>query len=289
MEKGKCLVVGGSGFIGGHVAEQLVEEDYEVTVLDNFSTGRIENIPKGASIVRHDICKGLPRADYDYIFHLAAKARVQPSIQDPVRWNETNVTGTLNVLELARSVGAKVIYSSTSSVYGDTDKMPTSENCPTNPQSPYALQKLVGEMYLKLYSRLYDLDYTILRYFNVYGERQIPGGAYSAVMGIFKDQKDKSEPMTIRGDGENRRDFTYVKDVARANVMAMDWEQEVYNIGNGDNRSVNQIADYVGGERIYVDPVVEPRATLADNLKARSMGWEPTMDVERWINDNYVN
>lgn len=283
----EILVTGGGGFIGGHVTDRLVDQGHDVTVIDNFTTGRYSNVPDGVEIHKADIKDGVfKKKDYDYIFHLAAKARVQPSIKDPVSWNETNVTGTLQVLELARRCGAKVIYSSTSSVYGDPRVLPVPEVYEGEPKSPYALQKKVGELYLKLYGDLFDLDYTILRYFNVYGERQIPGGAYSAVMGIFLDQKSRGEPMTIRGDGENRRDFTYVGDVADANILAMDWPREAFNIGNGFNFSVNEVADMIGGKREYVDAVIEPRTTLADNSKAYDYGWRPKGNLKKWLSES---
>lgn len=282
----EVLVTGGAGFIGSHVVDRLLDEGHQVTVVDNLSTGKTENVQPGTRLATLDISDRIPRGNYEYIFHLAAKARVQPSIADPIAWNEANVTGTLNVLEMAREVGAKVIFSSSSSVYGDTEKLPINEEDPKNPKSPYALQKWIGEQYLELYNKLFGLEYVALRYFNVYGERQVLGGAYSAVMGIFLDQKSKGEPMTIRGDGENRRDFTYVGDVADANLLARDWPTGAYNIGAGNNYSVNEVADLVGGERVNVDPVVEPHATLADNSKARAQGWNPQGDLERWINAN---
>lgn len=282
----ECLVVGGCGFVGSNLTDALVEQGHTVTVADNLSTGRRENIQSEVRLSTFDINDSLPVGNYDYIFHLAAKARVQPSIKNPVEWNETNVTGTLKVLELARKVGAKVIYSSSSSVYGDSEQLPIPETASLNPKSPYALQKLIGEQYLKLYGEIYDLDYTILRYFNVYGERMIPGGAYSAVIGLFQESKKNGETLKIRNDGEQRRDFTYVQDVVDANIRAMDWPREPFNIGNGDNRSVNEIAEAIGGEREYVGEVIEPRETLADNSKARSMGWKPTKDVIEWIHEN---
>lgn len=285
----EVLITGSCGFVASHVGDALVGQGHKVIGIDNLSTGKLENLNNQIAFKRGDITKqeDIPRRNYDYIFHLAAKARVQNSIKEPVVWNDTNVNGTLNILELARDVGAKVIYSSSSSVYGDAERLPTSEEHPKNPKSPYALQKLIGELYLKLYSDIYDLDYTILRYFNVYGERMIPGGPYSAVIEHFQKAKAEGRPLSITNDGEQRRDFTYVKDVAKANLMAMAWPREAYNIGNGDNKSVNDIADAVGGERVHTDPVVEPRETLADNSKARALGWEPTMNVIDWI--KYVN
>jgi len=194
---------------------------------------------------------------------------------------------------LKASVDYKVkrfVFSSSSSVYGNVEQLPTPEGHSLNPMSPYALHKLVGEQYCKLFSELYGLETACLRYFNVYGERQLLEGAYCLVMGIFTQQLLNGEPMTINGDGENRRDFTYVGDVVDANVRCMNYPLElngdVFNIGNGDNRSVNQIADLLSfdGERLYREPVIEPKETLADNSKARKvLGWKPTNKIEDWI------
>ena len=178
---------------------------------------------------------------------------------------------------------------------GSNSNSGTSENSPLNPISPYALQKLIGEQYCKLFSDIYGLETVCLRYFNVYGKRQLLEGAYTLVMGKFAQQLLNNEPMTIRGDGEQRRDFTYVGDVVEANILASTNTEmytdnvkcRAFNIGNGDNRSVNQIADMLGGERVNVDPVIEPKETLADNSKAREMlGWETTMKIEEWV-DGY--
>ena len=199
----------------------------------------------------------------------------------------------VNVLEACRKHKVKrLVFSSSSSVYGDAEQVPTNELCPLDPISPYALHKLVGEQYCKLYSKLYGLETVSLRYFNVYGERQPTEGAYCLVMGIFAGQKLNGKPMTINGDGEQRRDFTYVGDVVESNVLAATNTEiyddnikcRVFNIGNGDNRSVNQIADLLGGDRIHRDPVIEPRETLSDSNKAKEMlGWKPTTTLEEWI------
>ena len=186
------------------------------------------------------------------------------------------------------------MFSSSSSVYGDVEEkdLPTSEDAGLNPISPYALHKLIGEQYCKLFSKLYGMETVSLRYFNVYGERQPTEGAYCLVMGVFAGQILNGKPMTIRGDGEQRRDFTYVGDVVEANIKAgfnaklpiFPCEGDVFNIGNGDNRSVNEIADMIGGDKINVEPVIEPRQTLADNIKAKNIiDWKPTGNLEGWI------
>lgn len=258
--------------MGSHVTDTLIQAGHEVTIIDNLSTGKKENINPKANFLLRDIRKPII-GEYDYVFHLAALARIQPSIKDPVLFNDTNVNGTLNVLEYCRSAGAKLIFSSSSSVYrGD---IPSNEESPLAPKNPYALQKLICEQYIRLYAELYGLQYAILRYFNVYGPRQILEGAYAPVMGIFLRQQAAGEPLTITNDGEQRRDFTYVEDVARANLMAIDW-YGTFNIGTGENYSVNEVAELIGGKKKYIGDVPgEVRETLADNTKAIKKGWKP--------------
>ena len=292
----QALVVGGAGFIGSNLVDRLTSDGYNVQVWDNLSTGKRDNVNPRAHFINCDItgsysARKVLMSEFkpDIVFHLAAKARVQPSIENPIEFNNVNVNGLLNVLNLCVECGVKrFIYSSSSSVYGDVKELPTTEIVPLNPKSPYALQKLIGEQYCELYSQLYDLETACLRYFNVYGERQLLEGAYCLVMGIFAQQRLNGEPMTIRGDGEQRRDFTYVGDVVDANMKVgfskIKWSGDVFNIGNGDNRSVNELADMIGGDRINVDPVVEPKETLADNSKAGFiLNWKPTTKIEDWI------
>ena len=295
----RVIVTGGAGFIGSNLVDRLIDDGHEVSVIDNLSTGKDKNMNPKAKFYRKDITQMRRDSDFtmfegvDVVFHTAAMARVQPSIEDPISFNRVNVDGTLNLLKACVDYGVKrFVFSSSSSVYGNVDTFPTSENSPLNPISPYALQKLIGEQYCKLFSDIYGLETVCLRYFNVYGKRQLLEGAYTLVMGKFAQQLLNNEPMTIRGDGEQRRDFTYVGDVVEANVLAStntemytdDVRCRAFNIGNGDNRSVNQIADMLGGERVNVDPVIEPKETLADNSKAREMlGWKTTMEIEEWV------
>ena len=271
----KCLVVGGAGFIGSNLVDRLTNEGHKVQVWDNLSTGKRNNVNPGAHFVKCDITRSyearkvlMSEFKPDVVFHLAAMARVQPSIENPIEYHNANVNGMLNILNLCVECGVKrFIFSSSSSVYGDVEQLPTTEEAPLNPMSPYALHKLIGEEYCKLYSKIYGLETVSLRYFNVYGERQPIEGAYCLVMGVFAQQKLNGKPMTIRGDGEQRRDFTYVGDVVEANMKVgftkIKLEGDVFNIGNGDNRSVNEIADMIGGDRINVDPVIEPKETLS--------------------------
>ena len=292
----KYVVVGGAGFIGSNIVDKLVEQNHEVVIIDNLSTGKMENVNPKASVEYIDIsnvneCPNMVEimSGADALFLLAAKARVQPSIENPVEYETNNTIGTLNVLKCASDAGVRrVVYSASSSAYGDTEKLPSVESDPINPLSPYGAQKYYGEVMCKMFSEVYGLETVSLRYFNIYGERQNVGGAYAMVIGIFVDQLLNGKPMTIRGDGEQRRDFTYVGDVVNANILASQSENvgngEVINIGNGDNRSINDIADMIGGERIHREPVIEPKETLADNSLAEELlGWKPTQNIEDWV------
>jgi len=296
----RCVVTGGAGFIGSNLVDKLVNDGHEVIIFDNYSTGKKENINKKAKFFLVDISHQPSFEDktmkdimagVDVVFHLAALARVQPSIENPIEYHTTNVNGTLNLLKVCVDCDVKrFVFSSSSSVYGDVEEkdLPTSEDANLNPMSPYALHKLIGEQYCKLFSELYGLETACLRYFNVYGERQPIEGAYTLVMGAFAKQLLDGKPMTIRGDGEQRRDFTYVGDVVDANIRCMDYPLElngdVFNIGNSDNKSVNQIATMMGGARTYIEPVIEPRVTLANNSKAKQvLGWKPAGDLKKWI------
>ncbi len=292
----KYVVVGGAGFIGSHIVDKLVEQNHEVIIIDNLSTGKMENVNPKASVEYIDIsnvneCPNMVEimSGADALFLLAAKARVQPSIENPVEYEINNTIGTLNVLKCASDAGVRrVVYSASSSAYGNTEKLPSKESDPVNPLSPYGAQKYYGEVMCKMFSEVYGLETVSLRYFNIYGERQNVGGAYAMVIGIFADQKLRGEVMTINGDGEQRRDFTYVGDVVNANILASKSKKvgngEVINIGNGDNRSINDIADMIGGERIHREPVIEPKETLADNsLAEKLLGWKPTQNIEDWV------
>ena len=288
----KCLVTGGAGFIGSNLVDRLIDDGHEVVVIDDLSTGDINNLNPKASFYERDLTlknEWLMFRGVDVVFHMACLARVQLSIEEPLLYHNKNVNGLVNLLEACRKHNVKrIVFSSSSSVYGDGEQIPTTEECKLDPMSPYALHKLIGEQYCKLYSDLYGIESVSLRYFNVYGERQPTEGAYCLVMGIFAGQRLDDKPMTIRGDGENRRDFTYVGDVVEANVKCMDYPLElngdVFNIGNGDNRSVNQIADLIGGDRVTVESVIEPKETLANYDKANKvLGWKPTGDLEEWI------
>jgi UDP-glucose 4-epimerase len=290
----KILVTGGAGFIGSHLVDALIEKGFDVVVIDNLSTGKRENLNPKAKFYELDIRdleKIKPVFDgVEYVFHLAARPRVPYSIEFPVESHSNNVLGTLNVLIAAKDAGVKkLIYSSSSSVYGEQEKLPLHEEMVPNPQSPYALQKLTGEKYCQLFHKLYGLPTVSLRYFNVYGPRISFEGSYVLVLGVFLQQKIKGEPLTIEGDGEQSRDFTYVEDVIRANILAMESDRagkgEVINIGAGNNHTINKIAKLIGGEIIYKPARKgDMRHTLAHNQKAKELlGWEPTVKIEEGI------
>ena len=291
----RVLVTGGAGFIGSNLVDNLINDGHDVIIIDNLSTGKKDNINPKAEFHNIDISDMDVRGKcsmfdgVDVVFHTAASARVQPSIDNPIEFNKVNVNGTLNILKACVDYGVnRFVYSSSSSVYGNVEQLPTSENHKLNPMSPYALQKLIGEQYCKLFSELYDLETVCLRYVQCSINIHFIEGAYTLVMGKFAQQMMNGESMTIRGDGNQRRDFTYVGDVVDANIRAGFYEHpmwgEVFNIGNGDNRSVNQIATMMGGKRVHVDPVIEPKETLADNQKAREMlGWKTTTKIEDWV------
>tara|TARA_R110000803_G_scaffold70240_3_gene133035 strand:+ start:8303 stop:9202 length:900 start_codon:yes stop_codon:yes gene_type:complete len=289
----KALVTGGAGFVGSNLADRLIELGHEVVIIDNLSTGKLENINIKAEFIGK--CLTSLEEDFligkgiDVVFHLAALARVQPSIEDPINFNEHNVTATVKLLYACHRAKIKrVVYSASSSAYGDATEFPTPETHPINPLSPYGLQKLIGEQYCKMFSEVYGLDTCSLRYFNVYGERMNLTGAYCLVMGIFAKQMLDGKPLTITNNGEQRRDFTYVQDVVDANILAANHKEklqgESFNIGNNNNYSVNEVADMLGGTKTYGEQRLEPFETLADNTKAKKiLGWDPKGDLPRWI------
>ncbi|MEK9166512.1 MAG: SDR family oxidoreductase [Patescibacteria group bacterium] len=291
--KEKVIVTGGAGFIGSHIADRLLEKGYAVHVIDNLVTGTRENVRPEAAFHQADIL------DFDsvknifegakYVFHSAALARVQPSIQDPRASNQANVTGTLNVLLASRDAGVtRVVYSASSSAYGNPERMPMQEHMEARPMSPYALQKYVGELYARLFSFLYGIETVSLRYFNVYGPRMSTDGHYALAIAKFLEQRKRGEPLTIVPDGTQSRDFTHVLDVVEANILAAGsgkvGQGEVVNVGAGRDRSILELADLIGGERVFIEPRIEPRRTLADISRARELlGWEPKVAFEDGI------
>ena len=294
----KVVVTGGAGFIGSHLAKELVRLGYKVFIIDDLSTGKLENIEDLLKENSVDFVQGsitdLPLLqnlfkDAKYVFHQAALARVPRSIEDPLTTNEVNIKGTLNVLLAARDNGVrKVIYASSSSVYGDTPTLPQKEDMPPNPLSPYALTKLAGEYYCNIFRQIYGLSTVSLRYFNVYGPRQDPHSQYATVIPAFIGRISQNLPPVIYGDGEQSRDFTYIEDVVRANILAAENDAEgVYNIGNGKNTTINRLADIIlklmkkDLKPIHDKPRPgDPRHTLADISKAKNFGYLPKWTLE---------
>ena len=291
----KCLVTGGAGFIGSHLVDELISRGHEVTVIDNLSLGRRENLNAAAQFHPVDI-RDLAALKplflgVDWVFHTAALPRVQFSIDHPRQANEANVTGTLNVLLAAKEAAVKkVIYSASSSAYGNQSQMPLREDLTAQPISPYGLQKYIGELYCQVFSQVYGLPTVSLRYFNVYGPGMSAEGAYATVIAIFLRQRQAGQPLTITGDGQQRRDFTAVFDVVQANLLAAQSQPvgqgEVINIGRGRNHSVNEVAAMIGGPTTYIPARLEPRETLADiSLAKKLLGWEPKWDLSDWLAD----
>lgn len=291
----KYLVVGGAGFIGSNLVDELVAQKHDVTILDNLSTGSKKNVNKKARFIKVDITdfkKIRPHFEnIDGVFHLAALPRVPFSIEKPIETNEVNVNGTLNVLVAARDAKVKrLVYSASSSAYGDTKVMPVHEELKPSPMSPYGLQKYIGEEYARIFALLYGMGTVSLRYFNVYGPRMADSGAYLSVIKTFLKQRAAGKPLTICGDGEQTRAFTHVRDVVSANILAMNSRKvgqgEVINVGAPKSYSVNQIADLIGGRQTHVSPRIEPRHSMANIDKAKKLlGWAPKIALEKGVAD----
>ena len=292
----KALVTGGSGFIGSHLVDKLIDQGYEVLVIDNESADseRFYRNEK-AQYAKQDISNyqltNTFYAGVDYVFHLAAESKIGPAIENPIAAAQKNVVGTCTVLQCAREWGVKkVIYSSTSSGYGNNPH-PNVESQPDDCLNPYSVTKVAGEKLCKMYTDLYDLKTITFRYFNVYGDRAPQRGQYAPVIGIFNRQRTAGEPLTIVGDGEQRRDFIHVSDVVRANILAatMDVDDKsygrVYNVGTGKNYSVNQIADWISDNQTNIPPRKgEVRESLAYIQRIKNtFGWKPRVDLEEWV------
>jgi UDP-glucose 4-epimerase len=289
-EKQTVLVTGGAGFIGSSLVDALIDHGLKVRVLDNFATGHKAQVNPSAELTIGDIrdIESIRAAfdGVDCVFHAAALPRVPLSIERPVETHMVNVVGTLNVLVAARDARVRrVVYSGSSSVYGNQPALPLREDMAPSPLNPYALQKLTGEQYTRLFHQLFGLQTITLRYFNVYGPRMAAEGAYVTVISVFKRARAADQPLTIHGDGEQTRDFTHVHDVVRANLCAMNApvaDGRAINIGRGRNISVNRIADLIGGPKVYLPPRPgDARHTLADWSQARDiLGWRPEVDID---------
>lgn len=295
----KYVVTGGAGFIGSNLVDELIKNGHDVHIMDNFSSGKKENCNSKATVHCLDISKSknLKKISKvlngcDAVFHCAASARVQPSIADPINYEKNNTIGLINILKTAVDLNVRrFIYSASSSAYGSTDQLPSHENDLTNPISPYASQKYYGEITCRMFSEVYNIETVSLRYFNVFGERQNLGGAYATVIGIFLDQLSKNIPLTVNGDGKQRRDFTYVGDVVNANILACNspnvGKGEVINIGSGKNISIYTVAKMLSNSIEFKKALKEPFANLASIEKAKKLlDWEPQTSLESWIERN---
>ena len=287
----KYIVTGGAGFIGSHVQDLLIEQGHDVHVVDMLvydEKRQRSHLHPEATFHKVDIRDFEALLDMfdgaDGVFHLAALPRMQYSIEEPILTNGVNISGTLNVLIAARDAGVpRVVYSASSSAYGDSSVLPLTEDLPIAPTVPYAIQKEVGERYCVMASRFYGLETVCLRYFNVYGPRQTTDadGPYATVIGIFLGQREKGQPMTIVPGGDQRRDFTHVTDIARANYLAMlsakVGQGEIINIGTGKSWSILEVAGLIGGPIVQADPREgEAQETLANIEKAQCLlDWSP--------------
>jgi UDP-glucose 4-epimerase len=293
----KSLVTGGAGFIGSHIVDALVDMGHEVVVIDNQSATAHDQFYFNNKAEYHCISITNPYIsglfqDVDYLFHLAAESRIQPTLENPELAIETNILGTCKILKYALDYGVKrVMYSSTSSAYGLANPIPLKEDMKKDCLNPYSITKTAGEEFCKIYNNLYGLETVTFRYFNVYGERQPTKGQYAPVVGLFQKQSEADEPMTIVGDGEQTRDYTHVSDVVEANILAMTAPEEacgeIFNIGTGTNHSVNSIARMIGGNSKFIAARIgEARHTLADIGKAkRILNWKPKVKLEDWLNE----
>lgn len=296
----RSIVTGGAGFIGSNLVDELIKLGHEVIVIDDESSNAHEQFYHNESaeywdydIADYNRIEPLFK-DVDYVFHLAAEARIQPAIENPTLAVRTNVLGTCNVLQAARTHGVKrVIYSSTSSAYGVTNDPPLVETMNTDCLNPYSVSKVSGEDLCKMYYDLFGLETITFRYFNVYGERQPTKGQYAPVIGLFQKQVLNGEPMSVVGDGLQTRDYTHVSDVVSANILAAFTENEsaigeIFNIGTGTNYSVMDLVYMIGGENPSFQYIPqrpgEARHTLADCTKANQMlDWKSVVSLENWI------
>lgn len=289
-----CIVTGGAGFIGSHLAERLIADGHRVTVVDNFATGKANDLAhldghERFRLVEADVsdhAKITPLfAGVDWVFHLAAMADIVPSIENPMIYHRANVDGTIAVLEASRTAGVeRFIYVASSSCYGIPDQYPTPETAPARPMYPYALTKYVGEEYAMHWHQTYGLPVVSLRFFNVFGPRHRTTGTYGAVFGVFLAQKLAGEPFTVVGDGTQTRDFTFVSDIVDAIVLSAESSVtgEIMNVGSDNTYSVNRLTELLGGEVVYIPKRPgEPDCTYADISKIKSLlGWSPKVRFE---------
>lgn len=274
-----ALVTGGAGFIGSHLADKLLFEGHSVTVWDNLFTGKRENVSSGCNFEERDLRENIETDDeFDIIYHLGALARIQPSFENPNLTHDVNVTGTIKVLELARSLNIPLIYAGSSSVYHDVHA------------NPYSFTKWLGEQYCELYSKVYGLNVGIARFFNVYGPRHLEEGPYATVIAIFEKQKRDGNPLTVTGTGEKRRDFTHVYDIVNGLYLmgkqGSELKGEIFNFGTGTNYSINEVAAMFNPVEIAYIPnrPGEAETTLADtSFSKERLNWEPSWKLENYV------
>ncbi len=294
--KRRALVTGGAGFIGSHLVDRLLASEWEITVLDNFSTGNAENLshisPTQLKLIEGSVVDESAVEDSvqdcEFVFHLAALADIVPSINDPISYFQANVSGTAIVMDSAKRHGVKkFVYAASSSCYGIPIEFPTPENATISPQYPYALTKWLGEEIVRHWGNIYQIPWISLRLFNVFGPRSRTSGTYGAVFGVFLAQKLAGKALTVVGDGNQSRDFTFVTDVARAFVQAAvsSVQGEIFNVGSGGTYTVNHLTRMLGGEITTIpERPGEPRVTYADTQKiTRVLGWKPEVPFESGV------
>ncbi len=292
----KAIVTGGAGFIGSHMVEHLLDKGFRVVAIDDMSNGQQDNIEifkddKNYEFHKIDLAKEFDDSifkDSIYVFHMAALADIVPSIEEPFKYHEANVTATIRVLEASRKYNIKkFVFSGSSTCYGIPDHYPTNENAEMRPRYPYAFTKHIAEQYVLFWGKLYNLPVISLRYFNVFGTRARSNDTYGAVFKVFLSQKLHNKPITIVGDGTQTRDFTYVTDIVRANLTAAesDLSNEVINIGTGKPQSINYLAELIGGPTINIPKRPgEPDSTHADITKAKKLlKWKPEVSFEEGV------
>lgn len=295
MERQKILVTGGAGFIGHHLSNELYELGHEVHVWDNLSVGKKERLNEGIIFKEIDILTDeLPPFDYDIVYHLASPTSVPESLETPEKYKNGCYQMTKRVVDMCGEYKVReMIFSSTSAVYGDTNEFPTSETATLNPLSPYASYKLQSEEYINETKERGDTRYTICRFFNVFGEEQHNQGSYVPAVAIFLKQYNEDKPITVTGDGTQRRDYIYVKDIVNFLVKVIGQTQykcEVFNLGYGEDLTIQSIADVFNHAITYIDEREEPKKSLSDITKSKQLhGWEPKVSVIEWIKGKILN
>lgn len=294
MEKQRILVTGGAGFIGHHLANRLYELGHEVHVWDNLSVGKKERLSEGIVFNEIDILTDkLPPFEYDVVYHLASPTSVPESLENPEKYERGCYQMTRRVVDMCRDFNVRdMIFSSTSAVYGDTDEFPTNESSKLNPLSPYASYKLLAEDYIDSIKNYMDTKFTICRFFNVFGEEQHNQGSYAPAVAIFLKQYGEGNPITVTGDGQQTRDYIYVKDIVDFLVRAMgqtQYKREIFNLGYGKDLTIQSIAEVFNHEIKHIEERKEPKKSLSDITKAKQLhGWEPKVSVIKWIKETIL-